>query len=479
MKNKKISRRKFLQYGGVAAASPAAMLSACGGSGGKAPTTPTNPTNPTPPGTPGTDALSFQTSDKALVYVYLGGGNDSFNMLVPTSDAAYNQYSTSRSNLALNRNSLLALNGFTDSQNRTFGLHPAMPEMQALFNSSKLAFVANTAPVIQATSKAQFQNNSVPLPLGLMSHSDQFRHWQTARPGERENRGWFGRMADVIQSGKADAQLPMSISLAGSNILQNGVESREYSVTDEGSVGLKIQDKATPLDQAVFDGFNKILNANHSNTFNSTYLDILQQTQRHHEVFKGALDKVNVSTAFSDTGLSKELKMVARSIAASAELGLPQRTFFVHYYGWDHHDELLNTHNKMLTVLSKALGEFQTSLNELGVSDKTVTFTGSDFGRTLTSNGNGTDHGWGGNIMVIGDAVKGGKVYGDYPSLALGNDLDVGSGIMIPTTAIDEVYAELALWFGANKQGLDKLFPNLPNFYDLSSDAAPLGFMAT
>ncbi|WP_315981762.1 DUF1501 domain-containing protein [Aliamphritea spongicola] len=155
--------------------------------------------------------------------------------------------------------------------------------------------------------------------------------------------------------------------------------------------------------------------------------------------------------------------MVARSIKSADRLNLQQQTYFLRYIGWDHHDELLNNHQRMLQVLSKALGEFQQSLDELGIADQVITFTGSDFGRTLTSNGNGTDHGWGGNTLVMGNAIQGGRIYGQYPSLALGNanPLDAGDGVLIPTTATDQLYAELARWFGVADKDIHTLFPNL------------------
>ena len=170
--------------------------------------------------------------------------------------------------------------------------------------------------------------------------------------------------------------------------------------------------------------------------------------------------------------------MVARTIKASKKLGLPQQTFFIRYIGWDHHDELLNNHAEMLKVVSQGLGEFQTALSELDIADKVITFAGSDFGRTLTSNGNGTDHGWGGNTLVMGEAIKGGKVFGEYPSLALGNSLDVGDGVLIPTTATDQLYGELATWFGVRPSELPKLFPNIGNFPQGGPGYQPLGVIS-
>ena len=169
--------------------------------------------------------------------------------------------------------------------------------------------------------------------------------------------------------------------------------------------------------------------------------------------------------------------MVAKTIAASDTLDMHKQTFFVEFGGWDHHDELLNNQIDMLGVLSIALNEFQTTMEELGISEKVTTFTASDFGRTLTSNGNGTDHAWGGNVMVMGGDVQGGQVYGTYPDLALNTGLDVGGGVLLPTTSTDEYFAELALWFGVSPSSLVDLLPNIGSFYNTSSGVAPLGFM--
>lgn len=406
--------------------------------------------------------ISIKPARKALVFIMLDGGNDSFNMLVPRDNKHYREYNNSRSNLALSQSSLLPLNNRSDQQGREFGLHPAMPEVQRLFNDQKLAFVANIAPMIEPTTKQAMQNGSAKLPLGLLSHADQFKHWQTSRPDARINQGWFGYFADALQPRRPENQIPMNISLAGSNIMQNGVLDSHYSITDKGSVGLIVNEEKTPLNQALLESFETLLNTDYGqDPFKQTYLAKTRQAQARHQTYRDAIAPVNVNTYFSDTPLSQQLKVVARSIKAADRLNLEQQTFFLRYIGWDHHDELLNNHQRMLQVLSKALGEFQQSLDELGIADQVITFTGSDFGRTLTSNGNGTDHGWGGNTLVMGNAIQGGNVYGRYPSLALGSSLDAGDGVLIPTTATDQLYAELARWFGVVNKDIHKLFPNL------------------
>lgn len=423
---------------------------------------------------------------KALVFIMLDGGNDSFNMLVPTSLEHYADYQKSRSNLALGMSDLLPLNNYRGNGNRTFALHESMPEVKELFEKKKLSFLANIGPLVEPVTKASFKNDSAKLPLGLMSHSDQFKHWQSARPDQRINQGWFGYMADAIQPDRPMTQIPMGVSMAGRNIMQDGKSSTSYAITDKGSVGLAVKPSRTQpsdvreLNRLIVKNFEELLTESYGDDpFKQTYMSLTREAQSQHESFISSVADVKVPSSFSGSQLSQELKKVAQVIKASKNIDTPQQTFFLRYIGWDHHDELLNTQKKMLRVLSKAMGEFQTALDEMGLSDQVITMTGSDFGRTLTSNGNGTDHAWGGNVMVMGNSVKGGKVFGEYPDLTLddANPLDVGNGVLIPTTAIDEAYAELALWFGMKKESLNSLFPNLHRFHDFSGGKVSLGFI--
>ena len=410
--------------------------------------------------------LAIRPARKALVFIMLDGGNDSFNMLVPRDTKHYREYQNSRANLALANSELLPLRGFSDSQGRQFGLHPSMPELQALFAQQKLSFIANIAPLVEPVSKASYRDGSARLPLGLMSHADQFKHWQTARADLRLNRGWFGSIADSLEA-SASSVIPTGISLAGNNILQAGQRADHYSITQQGSVGLEINQRDTALSRELFGSFNRMLNRNYpGDPFKQSYLEQTREAQSQHEVFRNATEQVAITSHFSDSDLSRQLRKVAQSIAAAQALGHQQQTFFLRYIGWDHHDELLDNHARMLRVLSQALGEFQTALDTLKLTDQVITFTGSDFGRTLTSNGNGTDHGWGGNTLVMGGPIAGGRVFGNYPSLALGeaNPLDIGDGVLIPTLPSEALYVELARWFGVASNQLTQLFPNLNNF---------------
>ncbi len=409
---------------------------------------------------------SIKPQNKALVFIMLDGGNDSFNMLVPISSPHYEEYSKTRANLAIDKRDLIPLKNFHDKEGRHFSLHPSMPETAELFHRGKLSFIANIGPMITPITKEEFHSGGR-LPLGLLSHADQFKHWQTARADQRLNRGWFGSFADMLQPDRAIDRIPMNISLAGSNIMQNGVGSSHYTITEEGSIGLVVNEIDNALNRELLRSFENLLTKDYGrDPFSRTYLSQTREAQAQHEAFRDATITVPVQTEFSSTPLSAQLRKVAQTIYAAEALGHAQQTFFIRYIGWDHHDELLNNQRTMLSVLSRALGEFQAALHEMGLEERVVTFTGSDFGRTLTSNGNGTDHGWGGNTIVMGSAIQGGRVFGNYPRLGLGdeNPLDVGSGVLIPTTPLERLYAELAVWFGLEPAGARGLFPNLANF---------------
>lgn len=406
MTSKLISRREFLYASGVLMLG-GSVLTGC---------QPKESNTIKPPLAAG--PINITPQNKILVFIMLGGGNDSFNMLIPTDDASYQDYKTTRGSLALDKSTLMNLDSFTDSNNKSFGLHPSLKKLSQRFNDQELAFIANVGPLITPITKQEFVAGNKPLPIGLMSHSDQFKHWQTSQPHLRSNKGWFGSIADVLENEKDKNSIPMNISLAGSNIMQNGNFSREYAITEKGSIGLKIKDNNKPelsaLNKILLDSFDLMLNKTHQNSFAATYIETTKYAQQQHEKFYQAINKININTDFSsadktESPLASQLKMVAKTIAASSELGLQQQTFFLRYIGWDHHSELLNQHKSMLTVLDDALDAFQKSLHELNIEDKVVTFTGSDFGRSLTSNGNGTDHGWGGTPWSWGKQSMGEK----------------------------------------------------------------------
>lgn len=413
---------------------------------------------------------------KALVCILLAGGNDSFNMLVPRGVTEHAEYANTRSNLALARNTLLPINPLTYNTQQ-LGLHPSMPEAQSIFEAGRLAFVSNVGTLVEPTTKAAYQNGSAMLPSGLLSHSDQIQQWQTSVPQSRNANGWGGRMADILQSMNSNQDISMSISLSGRNVFQSGTNTAEYTITSEGSKGIIEYGDTDFYNQLRTTAINSLLEQNYQDIFKKTYADVTKTAQDNHGLFSSAVNNINLTTAFSTSELSQSMQMIAKTIAARDTLGMSRQTFFVSFGGWDHHDEVLNAQNAMLGVVSKALGEFDAAMTELGVQNNVTTFTISDFARTLTSNGNGTDHAWGGNVMVMGGDVKGKEIYGAYPSLALNTSLDIGDGVLIPSMSTDEYFAELALWFGVQPTDLPVIFPNIGKFYSHSSGMQPVGFM--
>ena len=420
--------------------------------------------------TPGTNS-----NYRALVCILLAGGNDSFNMLAPTAGSAYEAYQRTRSNLALKSDELLGLSPL-GGNSIPLGFHPSMPEAQQLFNNGRLACIANVGTLVEPTTKSQFNNNAIALPLGLFSHADQIQQWQTSIPQSRSAYGWGGRMADILHSMNNNQNISMSISLAGRNVFQSGSQTAEYTIRPSGSTGIHGYGGGSMIDRIRSSAVDSLMEQQYNDMFTQTYADVVSNAQDTHELFSSAVGGVNLSSSFSQSYPSANLAMVARTIAARNTLDVCRQTFFITIGGWDHHDGVIKAQKEMLAELSMALGEFNAAMDELGVADQVTTFTISDFGRTLTSNGNGTDHAWGGNVLVMGGAVKGGLIYGNYPNLALDSELDVGNGVLIPTLSTDAYFAELAQWFGVTDTDLDSIFPNLQNFYTPGS-GAPIGFM--
>lgn len=426
-----------------------------------------------------TSSTSNGGNYKAMVCILMAGGNDSFNMLVPRNGSHYTEYSNARSNLALPQGELLPIN-YTDINGKQFGLHPSMPEIQTLFNDNKLAFVSNVGTLVEPTTKVQYLNGSVPVPVGLLSHADQIQQWQTSIPQTRSSKGWGGRIADILQAGNSNQNISMNVSLSGTNIYQVGETATEYAIRASagGSVGIGVYDGTSPLDMALKGGVESLLAQQYKDIFKSTFANKIVDSQANHVEFSSAIGQAPIlTTTFSSNDLSANMELIAKTISVKDVLGVNRQTFFINFGGWDHHDLVLDNQTAMLSVVSKALSEFQAAMEELGLADCVTTFTMSDFGRTLTSNGNGSDHAWGGNVMVMGDSVNGGQVYGNYPSLALGGNDDVGGAILLPSISTDEYFAELSKWFGVANNDLNYVLPNIGNFYDPNSASLPLGFM--
>lgn len=410
---------------------------------------------------------------KALVCLFLAGGNDSYNMLVPNNASAYAEYKNTRDNIALEKTDLLPItsNGQPYSE---FGIHPGMKEFQELYNMNDLAFVANVGTLVHPTTKSDY-NNKRSLPSGLFSHSDQQVHWQTSVPQVKGSSpgGWGGRTADLLMAMNEDSQVSMNISLSGVNIFQVGNEAFAYISGLEG--GTDMVGYTDPFQKAAIDG---LLEEHYKNLFTRTFAKNTRRFIDSSIAFNAAIEPIDIFTPVPPTQLAQRFKMVARTIAARKTLNMKRQTFFIRAGGWDHHSEVNNAQGLMLPEISQAVKYFKDALQEIGMTDNVVTFTASDFGRTLTSNGVGSDHAWGGNHIVMGGPVNGGEIYGTYPSLVLGSSQEVGRGRLIPTTSVDAYSSEIARWFGVSSSEMDTVFPNIRNFYDPMITPYPLGFLS-
>ncbi|MFK8050361.1 MAG: DUF1501 domain-containing protein [Halioglobus sp.] len=424
-------------------------------------------------------AAQSATGYRALVCILLAGGNDSYNMLVPVDDDQHREYSLLRSDLALDQSSLLTLPG-TSSAGRRYGVHPGMQGVRELYGSGDLAMVANVGTLLEAFNSSAFDSGSARLPLGLFSHADQINQWQTAKPDARIAQGWAGRMADILQDVNLANGVSMNISLSGTNVYQSGNTISEYSVSPEGdgAVGIESYDDGSEFGDLRKRMVDSLVNARQRHIFRAEYNRRLSESIAAQAVFVGALaSSPTLTTTFSGNPLSQSLRQVARIIGARSSLGAARQTFFITLGDWDHHDDVIEKQAVMLPQVSAALQEFRNALVELAVVDDVTTFTSSDFGRTLTSNGKGSDHGWGGHHMVMGGSVEGGQIVGEYPELRANNPLDVGRGVYAPTLSVDEYFAELALWFGVARSDLVEVLPNIGSFNSPQSSSPPVGFL--
>lgn len=409
---------------------------------------------------------------KAMVCLFLGGGNDSFNMLIPYDE--YSEYAATRGDIALPQGDLA--NTIITGQGKQFAIHPGMPELKTLYDGGELAFVSNVGTLVQPTTLSDY-NNGIALPYGLFSHADQIQQWQTSVPNSRSRIGWGGRTADLLHSLNDNANISMNISLNGNNVFQTGQDVFPYGIADNGATKLDGYGENGVMNVARTSAVDSILGQTYADLFNETFSKTTKGARDVATEFQNATSGIALNTSFPNTGVGRDLEMVAKTIAAQATLGFKRQTFFVFLGGWDHHDETVETQAEMLPVISQAVKAFRDAIkNELNMWNNVTLFQASDFARTLTSNSKGTDHAWGSNVFVTGGAVTGGDIYGSYPSLNLtGNSLDTGRGRFIPSTSVDEFNAELALWFGVPESCLPDVLPNINNFYN--GGGSPVGFM--
>lgn len=414
------------------------------------------------------NSLAAQTAPsdyKALVCLFLSGGNDSFNMLVPTTQAEYNAYASVRGNLALARDSLLQITP-SNLGGRTLGIHPSMTEVQSLFNAGKLAFVSNVGSLVRPTTLADYKASRY-RPVSLYSHADQIKQWQTCMPDQRTAIGWGGRAADIIKSLNSPSKVSMCISLSGQNTFLTGQNSFTYAIGSSGATALTGYDATARnnLNALRTAAADSLLEANYASLFEQTYGGSTAGAIDAYQEFAAAIAPATLGTAApSGNSLASSLGMIARVAASASRLGAKRQVFFVQLGGWDHHDEVVNNQLTMLRTVSVAVDYFWKALGEFGLQNAVTLFSASDFARTLTSNGNGSDHAWGGNHFVLGGSVAGGRVAGNkdqgyYPDLQQLASYDTGQGRLIPGVAVDEYARDLLSWYGVGSGDMDYVLP--------------------
>jgi len=421
------------------------------------------------------EAAAFDATDyKALVCIFLYGGNDYANTVVPFDPTNYALYHQIRagaagedeSGIALARASLAATaltptGGPALTDNLQYALAPQLAKLKTLFDEGRLAVQLNVGPLIQPTTLAQYQStNRVanPLPPKLFSHNDQQSVWQS-NGSEGSTIGWGGRLGDIALSSNSSNSLLTCISASGNAVFVAGRDALQYQTSPTGAI------KITALGGGLRDAVNAIILRSGTHEFEKEYVKVTQRSISMESIVNGALASVNPATSFgSGNPLANQLKIVARLIGARSALGLRRQVFFVSLGGFDNHNLLMQDHPNLMQRLNDAMKAFYDATVELGVSSQVTTFTSSDFGRTLASNADGSDHGWGSHHFVMGGAVNGGRFYGTAPHVSLQSDDQVGQGRLLPSTSVDQFAATLARWFGCSASELPGILPNVGRF---------------
>lgn len=411
-------------------------------------------------------AASAQSASdyKALVCVFLYGGNDSHNLVIPYDAAAYTGYQQARGGIARVRNTLLPLTTLSNQGGRQFALPPELQPLATLFGAGRAAIVANVGPLVRPITRAQYQARSVPLPPKLFSHNDQQSVWQASVP-EGAQYGWGGRIGDVLASANAKSTFT-SISISGNAVWSSGQSTQQYQIGPGGAVAVNSLASASLFGSASASQLlRRLVTDQRTHVLQNDHTRLIQRGLTANQDLRDAMaGGPELQTVFPEGSLAAQLKMAARLIAVRDKIGAKRQVFFVSLGGFDTHAFLSAAHPPLLTQLAAALSAFDAALGELNVRNQVTAFTASDFGRSLVSNGDGSDHGWGAHHFVVGGAVKGRDIYGQFPVVALGTNDDAGQGRFIPTTSVDQYAASFARWMGLSEAQLADVLPNLQYF---------------
>jgi len=419
-------------------------------------------------------AASNATGYKALVCVFLYGANDHYNTFVPFDTHNHSIYSNARIELATHREQLantvmLPTNDLPDG--KQFALAPQLTDLHRLWEQRNMGVLLNVGPLMQPTSKLDYDTGSVPIPPKIFSHNDQQSIWQSLA-AEGATSGWGGRMADLFMSDNAE-DIFTGVSITGNSVFLSGEASVQYQLTPNGSISLKPATGRTFGSRAVSAAIEQLMTAGQSHLIKRAHTDITKRSIEANDILSAVLAETpTLKTPFGIGKLSAQLQMVARMISARQSLGVERQVFFVGLSGFDSHNNLLDDHPLLLTELNDAISSFYAATEELNLANNVTTFTCSDFGRTLNSNGDGTDHGWGSHHMIMGGAVAGGEYYGTAPELGNNGPNDVGRGRLLPTTAVDQMAATLGRWFGCSESEIADILPAVAGF-----NSSDLGFL--
>ena len=428
------------------------------------------------------DAAAQSANDyKALVCIFLYGANDHYNTVIPYDVPTHTNYYNIRKGtptagtvydgIAIGRNSLSATALSTAlSDGRQMALNPEMSELKTLFENKRASILMNVGPLVVPTSRIQYDNKSVPLPPKLFSHNDQQAYWQSSFQTEGGAKGWGGRAADLLMSNNSKSTLTC-ISINGNALFLSGQNAISYQMSSTGATTVNaIKGKSLFGSANCAAALQTLITQQSSLPMASDYTTV---TKRALDTYDGIVTAIGATASASmnalfpssaTNSLSAQLKMVARMIEQQANFGMKRQVFMVGMGGFDLHDFLATQHPPLLQKLSSAMKEFDDAMTSLGKGSQVTSFTASDFGRTLTSNGDGSDHGWGSHHFVMGGAVNGGKFLGTAPEIGLTHNQQVGSGRLIPSTAVDQLGAELAAWFGVSATDVKTVLPNARNF---------------
>ncbi|MBN9692637.1 MAG: DUF1501 domain-containing protein [Verrucomicrobia bacterium] len=421
------------------------------------------------------NALAQSSPDyKALVCIFLVGGNDGHNTIVPLTQAEFDAYHAGRGNMALPDNNGALLPVETPS-GTPFGLNPGLAALHPLWAQGHLAVLANTGMLVGPINRQQFLNNLAPVPTNLFSHSDQIQQMQSGYPSTSGGTGWGARAADALHALNGSSTFPASISTNGQSLFCTGKIVQSASLLpgfDLDVSGLNLWPQSAA--QARLTGLQQLLEFDSGLALIQSANQVRKDALELNALLRG--NTATVNTVFPGTSLGNQLKQVAKIIALRQSTGMSRQVFFCSLGGFDTHGSQSWQHWDLLRQVSEAVAAFYQSTQELGVADRVTSFTLSDFGRSLQPSGSGTDHGWGNHHLIIGGAVQGGDVYGTFPNLALQGPDDCGSrGVLIPTTSTEQYGATLAKWLGVSEADLPTIFPNLGNFGALA--LSDLGFM--